>query len=187
MICTTASIHIRLQVKAISAYSGNSWPQNLISLSRSIAECWYFYQRHSYKFTRPIRVVILLNRALYRSLSLKKMDIYFELRKMKTQRSVKEIEDCGFFCAKSLSHVRLFVTSWTVARLLCPWGFSRQECWSGLPCLPPGDLPNPGIEHRSPTSQVDSLPSEPPGKPRGLRFTLGHFLGVLLELLFFQS
>ena len=32
------------------------------------------------------------------------------------------------------------------ARLLCPWGFSRQEYWSGLPCLPPGDHPNPGIE-----------------------------------------
>ena len=30
--------------------------------------------------------------------------------------------------------------------LLCPWGFSRQEYWSGLLCIPPGDLPNPGIE-----------------------------------------
>ena len=45
-------------------------------------------------------------------------------------------------------------------------GLSRQEYWSGLPCPPPGDLPNPGIEHRSPTLQVDSLPSEPPGKLR---------------------
>ena len=33
-----------------------------------------------------------------------------------------------------------------LSRLLCPWGFSRQEYWSGLPCPPPGDLPNPGIE-----------------------------------------
>ena len=32
------------------------------------------------------------------------------------------------------------------ARHLCPWGFSRQEYWSGLPCPPPGDFPNPGIE-----------------------------------------
>ena len=32
------------------------------------------------------------------------------------------------------------------ARLFCPWGFSRQEYWSGLPCPPPGDLPHPGIE-----------------------------------------
>ena len=41
---------------------------------------------------------------------------------------------------------------WTVApRLLCPWGFSRQEYWSGLPCPLPGDLPDPGIKPRSPT------------------------------------
>ena len=51
-------------------------------------------------------------------------------------------------------------------RLLYPWWFSRQEYWSGLPCPPPGDLLNPGIEPRSPTLQVDSLPSEPPGKPK---------------------
>ena len=50
--------------------------------------------------------------------------------------------------------------------LLCSRGFSRQEHWSGLPCPPPGHLPNSGIEPRSLTLQVDSLPSEPPGKPR---------------------
>ena len=44
-------------------------------------------------------------------------------------------------------------------------GFSRQECWSGLPFPSPGDLPNPGIEPRSPALQADALPSEPPGKP----------------------
>ena len=43
-------------------------------------------------------------------------------------------------------------------------GVLQQEYWSGLLCPPPGDLLNPGIEHRSPTLQVDSLPSEPPGK-----------------------
>ena len=51
-------------------------------------------------------------------------------------------------------------------RLLCPWGFSRQEYQSVLPCPPPADLPNPGIEHRSPALQADSLSSEPPGKPK---------------------
>ena len=45
-------------------------------------------------------------------------------------------------------------------RLLCPWGFSRQEYWSGLPYLPPGDLPNPGMELRSPALQEGSLASE---------------------------
>ena len=34
-------------------------------------------------------------------------------------------------------------------RLLCPWGFSRQEYWSELPCPPPGDLLHPGIEPMS--------------------------------------
>ena len=41
-----------------------------------------------------------------------------------------------------------------------------QEYWSGLPCPPPGDLPNPGIKPRSAALQADSLPSEPPGKPK---------------------
>ena len=45
-------------------------------------------------------------------------------------------------------------------------GCSRQEYQRGLPFLSPGDLPNPGTEARSPALQVDSLPSEPAGKPR---------------------
>ena len=47
-----------------------------------------------------------------------------------------------------------------------PWGFSRQFYWSGLPCPPPGNLPNPGTEPRSPALQVDSLLTKPPGKPQ---------------------
>ena len=51
-------------------------------------------------------------------------------------------------------------------RHLCPGGFSRQEYWNGLPCPPPpGDLPNPGIEPRSPALQADFFTTEPPGKP----------------------
>ena len=49
---------------------------------------------------------------------------------------------------------------------LCPWGFSRQGYWGGLPSPPPEDLCNPGIEPRSPALQVDSLPSELLGKPK---------------------
>ena len=64
---------------------------------------------------------------------------------------------------KSFSRVRLFVTPWTVAYQAPPsMGFSRQECWSGLPFPSPGNLPNPGIKPRSPTLQADALPSEPP-------------------------
>ena len=67
---------------------------------------------------------------------------------------------------KLLSHVRLFVTPWTVAYQAPPsMEISRQEYWSGLPFPSPGDLPDPGIEPRSPTLQADALPSEPPGKP----------------------
>ena len=45
-------------------------------------------------------------------------------------------------------------------------GLSTQENWSGLPCPLLGDLPDPGIEPGSPAFQVDSLLSQPPGKPR---------------------
>ena len=56
---------------------------------------------------------------------------------------------------------------WTIARQVpLSIGFSRQEYWSGLPCPPPGDLPNPGIKPRSPALQGDSLLSEPPGRPK---------------------
>ena len=44
--------------------------------------------------------------------------------------------------------------------------FSRQEYWSGFPFSSPGDLPDAGTESRSPALQADSLPSEPPGKPK---------------------
>ena len=44
-------------------------------------------------------------------------------------------------------------------------GFSRQEYWSGLPFPLTGDLPNPGMEPRSPELQANSLWSEPLGKP----------------------
>ena len=64
------------------------------------------------------------------------------------------------------SRVRLFAIPWTVVyQASLSVGFSRQEYWSGLPFPPPGDLPNPGIELRSPALQADTLPSEPPGKP----------------------
>ena len=50
-------------------------------------------------------------------------------------------------------------------RFLCPWGFSRQEYWSGLPILSPGKLPDPGIEPGFPELQVDSLPADLSRKP----------------------
>ena len=47
-------------------------------------------------------------------------------------------------------------------------GILQEEYWSGLPFPSPGDLPNPGIEPRSPALQADTLTSEPPGKPTPL-------------------
>ena len=64
---------------------------------------------------------------------------------------------------KSLSRVRLFATPWTAAyQAPLSRGFSRQEYWSGLPFPSPEDLPNPGIEPRSPALEADALTSEPP-------------------------
>ena len=69
-------------------------------------------------------------------------------------------------CIILFCHVRLFVTSWTVARQAPPsMEFSRQEYWSGLPFSSPGDIPDPGIKPGSPAFQADYLPSEPAGKP----------------------
>ena len=68
----------------------------------------------------------------------------------------------SMFKVKSLSRVQLLVTSWTVAhQATLSMGFSRQEYWSGLPFPSPGDLPDPGIEPRSPALQADALTSEP--------------------------
>ena len=71
-----------------------------------------------------------------------------------------------------LSHfslVQLFVTLWTaVLQAPLSMGFFRQEYWSGLPCPPSGDLPDPGIEPMSlmsPDWQENSLPLASSGKP----------------------
>ena len=62
---------------------------------------------------------------------------------------------------KSLSRVQLFATLWTVAHQAPPsMGFSRQEYWSELPFPSPGDLPDPGIEPRSPALPADALTSK---------------------------
>ena len=77
---------------------------------------------------------------------------------------------CHCFCfyesesEATQSHVRLFVTLWTVAYQTPPsMGFSGQEYWSRLPFPSPGDLPDPGIEPGYLALQADALTSEPPG------------------------
>ena len=84
---------------------------------------------------------------------------------------------------KSLSHVRFFVTPWTVAYHASPsMGFSRQGYWSGLPFPSPEDLPDPGIEPRSLALQADALPSEPPGKPITKTLSKNAFTGLFSQL-----
>ena len=74
---------------------------------------------------------------------------------------------------KGRSVVSDSATPWTAAHQApLSVGFSRQEYWSGVPLPSPGDLPDPGIELRSPALQADTLPSEPPGKPLLLRVSL---------------
>ena len=77
------------------------------------------------------------------------------------------------------------MTQWTVAcQTPLSMGFPRQEYWSGLPFLSPGDLPNPGSEPRSPTLQEDSLSFEPPGKSI-MKFRSGlHKLSIICHLIY---
>ena len=73
---------------------------------------------------------------------------------------------CACVHVHSLSRVRLLVTPRTVARQApLSMGFSRQEYWSGLPFIPPGDLPHPGIKPKSPALAGGFLTTAPPGKP----------------------
>ena len=69
------------------------------------------------------------------------------------------ITKCYVCMLNHFSRAQLFVTLWTIAHQAPPsMGFSRQEYWSGLPCSPPGDLPDPGIEPVASAWQEDSLP-----------------------------
>ena len=78
-----------------------------------------------------------------------------------------------YICALSqFSHVQLFATPWTITyQVPLFMGFSQQEYWSELPCPPPVDLPNPGIELTSLSSPVLAgrfFITDPPKKPRAL-------------------
>ena len=87
---------------------------------------------------------------------------------------------CWSLLSNSVSQLCVQVTQpcvtpcdpWTAARQVpLSMRFSRQEYWRGLPFPFPGDRPNPGVEPRSLTLQVDSLPSEPPGDQLYYRYT----------------
>ena len=76
---------------------------------------------------------------------------------------------------KSLIHVQIFATPWTVAYQAPPsMEFSRQECLRRLPFPSPGDHPHLGIKPRSPALQADSFPSEPINYVLCAQFCLTH-------------
>ena len=87
---------------------------------------------------------------------------------------------CMLSCS---NHVQHSAIPWTVAHQApLSMGFSRQEYRSGLPCPPPGDLPDPEIKPTSlmpPAWQGDSLPLMPPRKPDDML----HFKKTSLALL----
>ena len=62
---------------------------------------------------------------------------------------------CYVLCLAAQSFLTLQPHGLQLARVLCPWGFSWEVCWSRLPCPLPGDLPNPAIEPKSPTLRVE--------------------------------
>ena len=69
---------------------------------------------------------------------------------------------------------------WTVAHQVpLSMGILQARILKGLSFPSPGDLPNPGIKPRSPTLQADSLPSEPPGKPKNTRVGSSSLLQVI--------
>ena len=119
-------------------------------------------------FSRPFPLQ-MRTRKLIERLGQKNM---YVREKEKRTRNFISLEALTCMCAHALSHfshVRLFVTPWTVA-LQAPlsMGFSRQGYWSGWPCPPPRDLPNPGIEPvplMSPALAGRFFTLVPPGKP----------------------
>ena len=96
---------------------------------------------------------ILLNKALFgKNMFRHLLDIcQFSFPGMSPTVSFPLYSKC--WVLSCFSPVQLFATPWTTAhQALLSLGYSGQEYWSGLPYLPPGDLPNPGIEFTSLTS-----------------------------------
>ena len=72
------------------------------------------------------------------------------MQQLRCPRAVKILRAPGKIQCHAV--LRSAMSDSATARLLCSWGFSRQEYWSGLPCPPLGDLPNPRTESRSPSA-----------------------------------
>ena len=110
------------------------------------------------------------------------MVLYWKVWKESEKRPFIKLYSTWYpYCAQLLSHVWLFVTTWTVAcQAPLSMGFSRQGYWSGLPFPSPGDVPNWGIKPGSPVSLAlaDKFSiTEPPGKPN---IHISHWISVIM-------
>ena len=141
-------------ILAVSLYSrllgalGNE-PQSNISLTDTVGKVKY-HLHPQIKRKCPLKSLVVLTYACH-------CFIY-----------VNQVDQSGLryaVCSCSVVSNSLWPHGLQPARLLCPWGFSRQEYWGGMSCPPPGDFPKPGTEPRSPALQADSLPSVLPAKP----------------------
>ena len=107
-----------------------------------------------------------------------------ELEKLNGKAQSFHPSDCSSVAQSCLTDC--FVTPWTVARQApLSMGFPRQDYWSGLPCPPPGHLPDPGMEPESPALIGGFFTTEPPGKPASFRYP-GHFQKCVEKGLTFQ-
>ena len=93
--------------------------------------------------------------------------IFIQKDRQNANKHMKKIFNLTIHC-ESRSVMSDSVIPGTIAHQAMSVEFSRQEYWSGFSCPPTGDLPNPGTEPRSPSLQVNFLPSEPQGKPHSL-------------------
>ena len=81
----------------------------------------------------------------------------------------KRLFSIGNVCAPLLSHIRIFVTPWTVARQApLSMGFTRQEYWSGLPCPSAGGRDLPGLGLKPQRALLTGAEPEPPALAAGL-------------------
>ena len=146
----------RGKVPSSSHYISNTYYPHDLLLSMLILILWLRYCLSDFSTVKSLAAVSLLY-------SLK--GSHYSQPKLKGQTASPFLQ--GRSEVKSLSLVRLFATSQTAAsQAPLSMEFSRQEYWNGLPFPSPGDLPDSGIELRSPALQVDALPSKPSGKPK---------------------
>ena len=146
----------------------NTWESEIVSCLVSLTLCnpivcpWNFLSKNTEVGCHSLLQMIFLTQVLNQGLLHCRLIFFFFF--IWTVREAQQIysevaQSCPTLC-----------DPWTIAHQApLSMGFSRQEYWSGLPLPSPGDLPDPGIEPRSPTLQADALTSALPGKPLNTR------------------